>query len=147
MMGLKDLSDLVIKDLLSKLLSCELDKPPCVEQTVCHPYFLFCEEQIEFLETVANEPEIENFKKCPSVVRMKLNTKTLELLPKDWKVCINLDDLDTFCEGGRGAASYDGSMYTDCLRLIRNVRQRWGDTPRPALKAMGQARAIEEYFL
>ena len=145
--GLKDLSDPVIKDLLSQMLSCELDKRPYVEQALCHPYFLSCQEQIEFVEAVANEPEIKNFKNCPSVVGKELNTKALAVLPKNWKVCINPDDLDTFCEGGRGAAKYDGSMYTECLRLIRNVRQHWGDKPRSSLKAMGQAKSIEEYFL
>ena len=145
--GLKDLSDPVIKDLISQMLSRELDKRPYVEQALCHPYFLSCEEQIEFIEAVANEPEIKNFKNNFSVVGTELNTKPLALLPKDWKVCINLDDLDTFCEGGRGAASYDGSRYTDCLRLIRNVRQHWGDKLRPPLKAMGTAKTIEEYFL
>ena len=145
--GLEKLSDPVIKDLLSQMLSRDLDKRPYVEQALRHPYFLSCKEQIEFIEAVGNEPEIKNFKKCTSVVGKALNTKALALLPKDWKVCINPDDLDTFCEGGRGAASYDGSMYTDCLRLIRNVRQHWCDKPRPQLKAMGQAKSIEEYFL
>ena len=145
--GLENLSNPVIKDLLSQMLSRDLDKRPYIEQALCHPYFLSCEEQIEFLEAVANEPQIKNFKKCSSVVGTELNTKALAVLPKDWKACINHDDLDTFCEGGRGAASYDGSMYTNCLRLIRNVRQHWGDKPRPGLKAMGQAKSIEEYFL
>ena len=145
--GLENLNDPVIKDLLSQMLSRDLDKRPYVEQALHHPYFLSCEEQIKFVETVANESEIKNFKKCPSVVGMKLNTKALALLPKDWKACINPDDLDTFCEGGRGAASYDGSMYTDCFRLIRNVRQHWYNKPRRPLKAMGQAKSIEEYFL
>ena len=145
--GLKDLSDPVIKDLLSQMLSRDLDKRPYVEQALCHPYFLSCEEQIEFIEAVANEPEIKNFKNVRSVVGTELNTKALAFLPKDWKVCINPDDLDTFCEGGRGAASYDGSRYTECVRLIRNVRQHWRDKPRPPLKAMGTAKSIEEYFL
>ena len=145
--GLKNLSDPVIKDLISQMLSRDLDKRPYVEQALCHPYFLSCEEQIDFVEAVANEPEVKNFKNCSSVVGAELNTQALAVLPKDWKVCINPDDLDTFCEGGRGAASFDGSRYTDCLRLIRNVRQHWSDKPRRPLKAMGKAKSIEEYFL
>ena len=146
--GLKKLRDPVIKDLLSQMLSRDLDKRPYVEQALCHPYFLSCEEQIEFLEAVGNEPEIKNFKKCPSAFGSELNKKAQRSqLPNDWKVCINPDDLDTFCGGGRRAASYDGSRYTDCLRLIRNVRQHWGDKPRPPLKAMGSANSFEEYFL
>ena len=146
--GLKDLSAPVIKDLLSQMLSRELDERPYVEQALRHPYFLSCEEQIEFVEAVANEPDIKNFKNYPSVVGIELNGKAgRSLLPDDWKLCIHPDDLDIFCEGGRGAASYDGSMYTDCLRLIRNVRQHWGDKPRPPLKGMGTAKSIEEYFL
>ena len=145
--GLENLSDPLIKDLLSQMLSSDLDKRPYVEQALQHPYFLSCEEQIDFVETVANEPEIKNFKNDPSVVGKELNMKALAVLPKDWKVCINPDDLDTFCGGGRGAASYDGTMYTDCVRLIRNVRQHWGDKSRRPLKAMGQAKSIVGYFL
>ena len=145
--GLKKLSDPIIKDLLSRMLSRELDKRPYVEQALCHPYFLSCEEQIEFVEAVANEPEIKNFKKCPSVVGRELNREALAVLPKDWKACIDSNDLDTFCKGGRGVESYDGSRYTDCIRLIRNVRQHWGDKPRPSLKAMGTAKSNEEYFV
>ena len=145
--GLKDLSDPVIKDLISQMLSRDLDKRPYVEQALCHPYFLSCEEQIEFIETVANQPEIKNLKNRPSAVVIELNTKALAVLPKDWKACIIPDDLDTFCEGGRGAASYDGSSYTDCFELIRNVRQHWSDKSRPLLKTMEQAKSIEEYFL
>ena len=146
--GFVYLSDPVIKDLLSQMLSRELDERPYVEQALRHPYFLSCEEQIEFVEAVANEPDIKKFKNYPSVVGKELNGKAgRSLLPNDWKVCINPDDFDTFCEGGRGAASYDGSRYTDCLRLIRNVRQHWRDKPRPPLKDMGQAKSIEEYFL
>ena len=145
--GLQNLCDPEIKDLLSQMLSCDLDKRPYVEQALCHPYFLSCKEQIEFVGAVGNQPEIKNFKKCPTAVGKELNTKALAVLPKDWKACINRDDLDTFCEGGRGAASYDGSKYTDCLRLIRNIPQHWGDQRRSSLKAMGQAKSIEEYFL
>ena len=145
--GLNDLNDPVIKDLISQMLSRDLDKRPYVEQALCHPYFLSCEEQIEFVEAVGNQPEIKNFKNCPSVVGKELNTKAQVVLPKDWKAWIKSKGLDKIFEGVRGVASYDGSMYTECVRLIRNVRQHWGDKPRPPLRAMGTAKPIEGYFL
>ena len=145
--GLTDLSDLEIIDLISQMLSRDLDKRPYVEQALCHPYFLSCEGQIEFIEAVANEPEIKNFKNRSSAVGTELNTKALVFLPKDWKASIHSFDLNAFCRGGPPTARYDGSKYTHCLRLIRNVRQHWGDKPRPPLKAFAVAKSIEEYFL
>ena len=145
--GLEKLSDPVIKDLLSQMLSRELDKRPYVEQALRHPYFLSGEEQIEFLEAVGNEPEIKYCKKHPSVVRVELEAKPRRSLLPDWKVCINRDDLNAFCEGGPSPGSYDGSRFTHCLRLIRNVRQHWGDQPRSPLKGMEKATSLQEYFL
>ena len=151
--GLTKLSDPVVKDLLSQMLARELEKRPYVEQALKHPYFLSSEEQMRFLESVGNEPEIKNFEGHPScAVSRELDNRDpskprSSLLPNDWKAVIDPDDLDTFCDGGLPASSYDGNRYTHCLRFIRNVCQHWGDKPRPPLKAMGSATSIDEYFL
>ena len=150
--GLKDPRDPVIKDLISQMLSRDLDKRPYVEQALCHPYFLSCEKQIEFLEAVGNEREIKKFQQDPCAVAKELDNldpsnRRSSLLPDDWKECFNPDDFMAFCEGGPSSASYDGSRYTHCLRLIRNVRQHWHDKTRSPLKAMETATSLEEYFL
>ena len=153
-MELKKLIDPVVKDLLSQMLARELEKRPYVEQALKHPYFLSSEEQMKFLEAVGNEPEIKNFKGDPNcAVSNELDNRDSSkprssLLPNDWKAVIDPDDLNTFCDGGLPASSYDGNRYTHCLRFMRNVRQHWGDKPtRPPLKAMGSATSLDEYFL
>ncbi len=151
--GLTKLSDPVVKDLLSQMLAQELDKRPYVEQALKHPYFLSCEEQMKFLEAMGNESEIKNFKGDPNcAVSRALDNRDSSkprssLLPNDWKAVIDPDDLNTFCAGGLPPSSYDGSRYTHCLRFMRNIRQHWGDRPRPPLKAMGKATSLDEYFL
>ena len=150
--GLKDLSNEVFKDLLSQMLSRDLDERPFVEQALCHPYFLSCEEQIEFLEAVGNEPEIKCFLENSSAVAIELDNRDPSkprspLLPNDWKACINPDDFKIFCTGSSGSVAYFGNRYTHCLRFIRNIRQHWHDKLRPPLNAMGEAKSIEEYFI
>jgi serine/threonine-protein kinase/endoribonuclease IRE1 len=152
--GLSKLSDPVVKDLISQMLVRELDERPYVEQALKHPYFLSSEEQMKFLEVVGNEPEIKSFKGDTNcAVSGELDNRDLSkprssLLPNDWKAVVDPDDLNTFCAGGHTPpSSFDGSRYTHCLRFIRNVRQHWGDKPRPPLKAMGTATSLDEYFL
>ena len=151
---LKELSDPVLEDLLSQMLTREQKKRPYVEQALKHPYFLSSEEQMRFLEAVGNEPEIKNSEAHPNcAVSNELDNRDSSkprssLLPNDWKAVIHPDDLNTFCDGGRSASSYDGNRYTHCLRFIRNVCQHWGDKhTRPPLKAMGNATSLDEYFL
>ena len=152
--GLKELSDPMVKDLLSQMLAKEQEKRPYVEQALKHPYFLSFEEQMRFLEAVGNELEIKNSDSYPNcAVSNELDNRDSlkprsSLLPNDWKAVIHRGDLYTFCDGGRRALSYDGNRYTHCLRFIRNVRQHWGDKDtRPPLKAMGNATSLDEYFL
>ncbi len=151
--GLRELSDPVVKDLLSQMLAQELDKRPHVEQALKHPYFLTCEEQMKFLEVMGNESEIKNFKGDLNCAVSKVldnrdpSKLRSSLLASDWKAVIDPDDLNTFCAGGLSPSSYDGSCYTHCLRFMRNIRQHWGDRPRPPLKAMGKTTSLDEYFL
>ncbi len=145
--------DPVVKDLLSQMLAQNQDKRPYVEQALKHPYFLSAKEQIKFLEAVGNEPQIKDSKKrrnCAVAQKLdKYPSKPDSLLPLDWIAVIHPDDLKTFCSssGGRKPFNYDGAKYTQCLRLIRNVRQHWGDTPRSPLKGMGKATPLDDYFL
>ncbi len=147
------LIDPVVKDLLSQMLAQKQDKRPYVEQALKHPYFLSAEEQIKFLEAVGNGPEIKNTKRhhnCAVSQNLdKYPSKPDSLLPLDWIAVIHPDDFKTFCSssGGRKPFNYDGGKYTQCLRLIRNVRQHWVDTPRSPLKGMGKATSLDDYFL
>jgi serine/threonine protein kinase len=145
--GLSELSDPVVKDLLSQMLAKDLKKRPYVEQALKHPYFLSSKKQMRFLEAVGNQPEIKSSTKHPNCdVSNQLDARN-PLLPNDWKAVINPEDLNALCHGGSPPSEYDGNRYTQCLRLMKNVRQHWGDKPsRPPLKAMGCATSIDEYF-
>ena len=154
LVGLTELGDPTLEDLLSQMLAREQEKRPYVEQALKHPYFLSSEEQMRFLEAVGNEPEIKNSDACPNcAVSNELDNRDSSkprssLLPNDWKAVVDPNDLNTLCDAGRSASSYDGNRYTHCLRFIRNVCQHWGDKrTRPPLKAMGNATSPDESFL
>ena len=146
--GLAQLSDPALKDLLSLMLAREQDTRPYVEEALKHPYFISPKDQMRFLEAVGNHPDLYQYNdllihldnRNPSKPRSKL-------LANNWKVLIDSDDLDTLCEGGDTTpADYDGSRYTRCLRLIRNVLQHpYGKFHR--LLRKGEAKSFEEYFL
>ena len=149
--GLRELSDSVVEDLLSQMLAREQDIRPYVEQALKHPYFLTCEEQMNFLEAMGNESEIKkgdpNCAVSKALDNSDPSTPRSSLLPNDWIAVIDPDDFNTFCAGGRRPSKYDGSRYTHCLRFMRNIRQHWGDGPRPPLNGMGKATSLDEYFL
>ena len=110
---LKDLSNPVVKDLLSRMCAQELDKRPYVEQALKHPYFLSLEEQMKLVEAVGNEPKLMSY--C-GVSRQLNNLDPSKprslLLPNDWKIIIGPDDLNTLCPiRYRSPSEYDGSLY------------------------------------
>jgi serine/threonine-protein kinase/endoribonuclease IRE1 len=145
--GLRELSDPVVKDLLSQMLSRKLDKRPYVEQALKHPYFLSLVEQMKFVEAVGNEPKLMSY----NAVSRQLDNRDppkprSPLLPNDWKTVIGHDDLDTLCRGGRPLLTYHGSRYTDCLRLIRNTFQHRHGKLRQLKKKTPATSSLEEYF-
>ena len=148
--GLAQLSDPALNDLLSLMLAREQDTRPYVEEALKHPYFLSPKDQMRFLEAVGNHPHSHPDRYTDLKLYLdntNPSTSRSELLPSNWKVLIDSDDLDTLCEGGDTTpADYDGSRYTRCLRLIRNVLHHpHGKFPR--LLCKGEAKSIEEYFL
>ena len=146
--GLAQLSDPALKDLLSLMLAREQDTRPYVEEALKHPYFISPKDQMRFLEAVGNHPDLYQYNDLLIHLDNRNPSKPRsELLPNNWKVLIDSDDLDTLCEGGDTTpADYDGSRYTRCLRLIRNVLQHpHGKFHR--LLSKGEAKSFEEYFL
>ena len=148
--GLVQLSDPALNDLLSLMLAKKQDTRPYVEEALKHPYFLSPKDQMRFLEAVGNHPHSHPDRYTDLKLYLdntNPSTPRSELLPSNWKVLIDSDDLGTLCEGGDTTpADYDGSRYTRCLRLIRNVLHHpHGKFPR--LLCKGEAKSIEEYFL
>ena len=146
--GLAELNDPVLKDLLSLMLGKEQDTRPYVEEALKHPYFLSPKDQVKFLEAVGNHRDLYQYNNLLiQLDNLDPAKPRSNLLPNNWKVLIDSDDLNTLCEGGDSRpADYDGSRYTRCVRLIRNVLQH----PRDKfcrLLCKGEADSLEEYFL
>ena len=142
--NLADLNDPVLKDLLSLMLAREQDTRPYVEQALMHPYFLSPKDQMRFLKAVGNHPDLYQYNDLMRQLDNRDPAKPRSsLLKNNWKDLIDSDDLDTLCEGGGG---YDGSRYTHCLRMMRNVLEHpHGKFYR--LLCKDGANSLEGYFL
>ncbi len=140
--GLAGLKDCVLKDLLSWMLSHEPKDRPSAEQALKHPYLQPVKQSFEMLCKVGNQPEIKTQDVKSDVVRM-LNSD-----PKDWRNQIKPDILKYLCTDSlRGRTVHYKSSWTDCLRLIRNIREHWNDRPRPRPEAFYLVGDPQEYFL
>ncbi len=140
--GLGVLKDRVFKDLLSWMLSHEPKDRPSAEQALKHPYLQPAKQNFEMLCKVGNQPEIKTKDVKSDVVRM-LNSD-----PENWKNRMAshvLKYLSTDCS--RGKTFRYNSSWTDCLRLIRNVKEHWNDRPRPRPEAFYLVGDPQEYFL
>ncbi len=140
--GLDALKDPVLKDLLSWMLSHDLKDRPSAEEALKHPYLQPAKQQFEMLCKMGNQPEIKTGDIRSDVVR-KLNSDH-----KDWRNQIASDVLTYLCtNSSKGKAFRYNSSWTDCLRLIRNVKEHWHDRPRPRPKAFYLVGVPQEYFL
>ncbi len=140
--GLEELKDHVLKDLLSWMLSHEPKDRPSAEQALKHPYLQLAKQNFEMLCKVGNQPEIKTQDVKSDVVRM-LNSD-----PKDWRNQIDPDILEYLSTDSlRGRIVRYKSSWTDCLRLIRNIREHWHDRPRPRQEAYYLVGDPQEYFL
>ena len=140
--GLDTLEDPVVKDLISWMLSHDPKDRPSAEQALKHPYLQTAKKQFEMLCKVGNQPEIKTQDVKSDVVR-KLNSD-----PKDWKykmVPNVLKYLST--DSSKGKIFRYNSSWTDCLRLIRNVKEHWHDRPRPRPEAFYLVGDPQKYFL
>ncbi len=141
--GLAELKDCILKDLLSWMLSHEPKDRPSAEEALKHPYLQSAKENFEMLCKVGNQPEIKIMDFRSDVVR-KLNIVIpkigkIGLRPMFWSIC------PLIVQGGRKFCY--NSSWTDCLRLIRNVKEHWHDRPRPRPEAFYLVGDPQEYFL
>ena len=124
------------------MLSYDPNNRPSAKEALKHPYLQPGEQQFEMLCKVGNEPEIKAQDVKSDVVR-KLNSN-----PKDWRNEIAPDVLRYLSTDylKRKTFSYKPS-WTDCLRLIRNVKQHWCERQRPQPEAFYIVGKPNEYFL
>jgi serine/threonine-protein kinase/endoribonuclease IRE1 len=140
--GLSTLKDLVLKDLLSWMLSHDPNERPSAQEALKHPYFQPAKKQFEMLCKVGNQPEIKTGNVKSDVVR-KLNCN-----PKDWRSLASPDILKYLStDSSKGKTFHYQPSWTDCLRLIRNVKEHWHDRPRPRPEIFYLVGDPQEYFL
>ena len=140
--GLADkLMDDAAKDLISWMLSHDPYKRPSAEEALKHPYLQNARQQFEMLSEVGNQLEIKARDVSSDVVQ-KLNSN-----PKDWRNEIAPDILKYLsidCSNRRHV--FYRPLWTDCLRLIRNVKQHWKDRPSPRPEAFYTVEDPQKYF-
>ena len=140
--GLDNLKDDAARDLISWMLNHDPNNRPSAEEALKHPYLQPAKLQFALLCTVGNQPEIKTQDIKSDVVR-KLNSNS-----EDWQNEIPADVLrylSTDCLRGRPVLYR--SFWTDCLRLIRNVKQHWHERPRPRPEAFYIVEDPQKYFL
>ncbi|XP_046854872.1 serine/threonine-protein kinase/endoribonuclease ire-1-like [Xenia sp. Carnegie-2017] len=136
--GLKEIKDETLKDLLSWMLNLKPEDRPYSNEALKHPFLMSDEEKFEMLSKVGNLQQIKTNDPQSNFVQ-KLNSESVL-----WKSQINCDVYDYLVNRRK----YESS-WTECLRLIRNIHQHWNERtwsrpqPEPFYK-IGDYRA---YFL
>ncbi|XP_046844650.1 serine/threonine-protein kinase/endoribonuclease IRE2-like isoform X2 [Xenia sp. Carnegie-2017] len=119
--GLKEIDDVQLKDLLSWMLQLLPELRPSANEALKHPYLQSDEKNFDMLCEMANQPGMEiPYLGHPlnSDVREQLN----EL--KNWK-----DQIDPEVFSDFNVGHYDDT-WLGCLKYIHNVHQHWNDVPR-----------------
>ncbi|XP_046856585.1 serine/threonine-protein kinase/endoribonuclease IRE1-like [Xenia sp. Carnegie-2017] len=120
LVGLKEIKDETLKDLLSWMLKLKPEDRPYSNEALKHPFLMSEDEKFEMLSKVGNLQQIK--KNDPqSSVAQQLNSESVHL--KSQMDC----DVYDYLVNGRAYKS----LWTECLRLIRNIDQHWDDRPRP----------------
>ena len=130
------------KDLISWMLNHDPKDRPSAQEALKHPYLQSKKQQFEMLCKVGNEEDILTGNVISDVVRM-LNSD-----PKDWRSLMNADVLQYLSTDPlKGKTFRYKSSWTDCLRLIRNVKAHWHHRPRPRPELFYVLGDPQEYFL
>ena len=137
--GLKELNDPVLKDLLSWMLSDDPKDRPSAVEALRHPYFQSSRQQLKMICAVGKQPEIK-MQDGKSYVVGKLNDDLT-----DWRNRLAPDILK--CSSSQGFLY--GSSWTECLRFVRKVTHHWHERPHPILSSetLDLAGDPQQYFL
>ncbi|XP_046854888.1 serine/threonine-protein kinase/endoribonuclease IRE1b-like [Xenia sp. Carnegie-2017] len=118
--GLDEIKDETLKDLLSWMLNLKPKDRPYSNEALKHPFLMSDDEKFKLLSKVGNLQQIKSNDPQSSVVR-QLNSESVH-----WKSQMGSNVYEYFVNG----RTYK-SLWTECLRLIRNIDQHWNDRPRP----------------
>ncbi|XP_046855457.1 serine/threonine-protein kinase/endoribonuclease IRE1-like [Xenia sp. Carnegie-2017] len=112
--GLEEIKDETLKDLLSWMLNREPEDRPSANVALNHPFLMSDDEKFDLLSKIGNLQQIKTNDPQCSVVQ-QLNSES-----SDWKSQMDCDVYDYLVNGRRYKSS-----WTECLRLIRNICQDW----------------------
>ncbi|XP_046844885.1 uncharacterized protein LOC124438730 [Xenia sp. Carnegie-2017] len=118
--GLKEIDDVQLKDLLSWMLQLVPELRPLANEALKHPYLQSYEKNFDMLCDVANQPGIE----IPYLGH-PLNSDVHEQLNglENWMDRIKPEVFSNF-----NKSQYD-STWLGCLKFLQNVHQNWHDKP------------------
>jgi serine/threonine-protein kinase/endoribonuclease IRE1 len=139
--GLNNIKDPALKDLLGWMLSHIPEERPAAKEARKHPYLQPTHEKFELLCTMGNIHEIKSGD-CTCNVTRQINSD-----PKDWRLFIDAAVYQYLCTDPKKLTpNRYSSKWTDCLRLIRNANLHWKDP-----KSIPRPKSIEgepqDYFL
>ncbi|XP_046844107.1 uncharacterized protein LOC124438155 [Xenia sp. Carnegie-2017] len=136
--GLKEISNVELNDLLSWMLQHKPELRPSAKEALKHPYLLSDEEMFDLLCKVGNQPEIKIAHldhPLSSDIHEQLNGL------KNWKGRIDPEVFSDFNVG-----HYD-TTWLGCLKFIQNVYQQWKDEHRTKLSPYIKEGNYKEYFV
>ncbi|XP_046855919.1 serine/threonine-protein kinase/endoribonuclease IRE1-like [Xenia sp. Carnegie-2017] len=126
--GLDEIEDETLKDLLSWMLNLKPEDRPYSNEALKHPFLMSDDEKFQMLCKVGNLQQIKTNDPQSSVVQ-KLNSESVYWKSQmDWNV---YDYFRTYEENGKISKVRYKSSWPECLRFIRNIDQHWNDLPRP----------------
>ncbi|XP_046846008.1 uncharacterized protein LOC124439800 [Xenia sp. Carnegie-2017] len=136
--GLKEISNFELKDLLSWMLQLKPEHRPSAKEALKHPYLLSDEEKFDLLCEVGNQPEIKiqhlDHLLCSDVYEGIIGLE-------NWMNRLIPEFDDHF-----NKKFYD-STWLGCLRFIQNVDQHWHDEHHTKLSPYIKEGNYKEYFV
>ncbi|XP_046856578.1 serine/threonine-protein kinase/endoribonuclease IRE1-like [Xenia sp. Carnegie-2017] len=140
--GLDEIKDETLKDLLSWMLNLKPEDRPSAIQALKHPFLMSDDDKFDFLCKVGNQQPIKISETESSVVK-QLNSKY-----SNWKSFMDTDVYDYLRTDEVNGKIYKyGPSLTQCLRLIRNIGQHWYDRPRPRPQLFYEIGDHKAFFL
>ncbi|XP_046862167.1 uncharacterized protein LOC124455575 isoform X2 [Xenia sp. Carnegie-2017] len=145
--GLMEILDVVLKDLLSWMLQHLPEDRPSANEALKHPYLQPDEEKFNMLCDMGNQPEMKQ-----SQSQSSPNSDVVAQLyaPIEWMTRIDdevLKDFKAFKKNGKEITLTYEPTWARCLRFIRNVNEHWNDKPRTHLMRYVKEGNYVNYFL